>query len=130
MKRVLKMKNKKIKYFAVAALLIIALTGTLTAYLKDSDGIYNLFKIGQVKVNINEGDFEQMQVISPGVKIEKAPKVKNGGTVDEYVFAMVSVPLMNISVLDDVTLPPGDESASDNTKKIQSIFEVGVDSAK
>ena len=116
-------KNKKIKYLIAAALLTVVVTGTLTAYLKESDSLYNLFTIGKAKVDIDEGDFSQNKVISPGHSTEKAPKAKNTGTIDEYVFIEVTLPQREISVLNDVKQAP---ETTPNPKKEQSLFSTGV----
>ena len=118
---VMKMKkNKKTKYFIAAFVLALVITGTIAAYLTESDSIYNLFTIGRAKVSIDEGGFEQEQIISPTQIIDKAPTVKNDGSIEEYVFAVVSVPLKEISVFDDVTQKPGGYDANINKKKLQS----------
>ena len=118
-------KNKKTKYFIAAVVLALVITGTIAAYLTESDSIYNLFTIGRAKVSIDEGEFEQEQIISPTQIIDKAPTVKNDGSIEEYVFAVVSVPLKEISVFDDVTKRP-DYNEDTNKTKLQSVFEVGV----
>ena len=118
-------KKRKTKYFIVAVALVLVITGTISAYLKESDSIYNLFTIGRAKVSIDEGEFEQEQIISPTETIEKAPTVKNDGSIEEYVFAVVSMPMKEISVFDDVTKKP-DYDPTTNITKLQSVFEVGV----
>ena len=120
-------KKKKTKYFIVAVALVLVITGTISAYLKESDSLYNLFTVGKAKVDIDEGDFPQNKVISPGQSSEKAPKAVNKGTIDEYVFMEVTLAQREISVLDDVTKAPGEDANSNpNPKKEQSLFLTGV----
>lgn len=120
------MKKKKIKYIAVFTLALVIMMGVLVAYLKSTGTLTNLFTVGSAKVDIEE-DFENNKTISPGQEVTKAPKAKNSGTIDEYIFMKVSVPQMEISVLNNIEKAPG---VDPNTKEKQSIFSVDVETAE
>ena len=123
-------KNKKVKYLAAAVTAAVLVIGMSIAYLTESDSLYNLFTVGEAKVDIDEGEFEQNRAVSPGQSSKKAPKAVNKGSIDEIVFMEVTLPQREISVLDDITQAPGDENAAVNPKKMQSLFFTAVDVGK
>ena len=119
----MKKKSRALKkiVFSVSVMAILALS-LIAAYLTDEKKAFNLFTVGKADVEIDEGDFEQKQVIYPNISVEKKPVVKNTGTIDEYVFVEVSIPRKEIKELTDVTQNNG-------TKTTQNIFKVEAEAA-
>ena len=106
----------------IASIVIIALTYGLTyAYLIDRDDKDNIITVGNVNLGIVETGYEDSQPVVAHQIISKAPKVKNTGNTNEYVFLTVRVPKRNVTLLDT----DGKKKYTDNNgKKIVEIFNI------
>lgn len=94
----------------VAILLVVVLCCTVSigltlAYLTDRDSEANIFTVGNVSIDLTE-DFEQGATLTPGVDIEKVPKITNTGENDAWVWMTIAIP----SALD--TWTPGSVEGS------------------
>ncbi len=81
---------------AAAALVITPLT---FSYLIDTDRADNIITIGKVDLTVDEGQFEDSQIIPAGGTLPKAPKIINTGVNDEYVFLEIAVPKREVTLL-------------------------------
>ncbi len=103
------MMKKKKQFFRgviIGTALIVLLAASLTtSYLTDREIAYNIVTIGNVEVTIDETPFDPTSSYpaDAGTVIGKAPKLKNEGTTDEYVFIKVSVPKKEVTFLDETT---------------------------
>ena len=103
------MMKKKKQFFRgviIGTALIVLLAASLTtSYLTDREIAYNIVTIGNVEVTIDETPFDPTSSYpaDAGTVIGKAPKLKNEGTTDEYVFIKVSVPKKTVTFLDETT---------------------------
>ena len=61
----------------------------------------NQITIGNVSVELDEGDFDpdEPHDIVPGSRLEKAPKLTNDGSKDEFVFMKITVPIDSATFL-------------------------------
>ena len=88
---------------SVAAILLI---GSTTAYFTDIEVKDNIITIGKIDLQLDEGNFPSGAVsVVPGTKQEKAPKLINTGTKDEFVFLKITVPKANITLLNNFGTP-------------------------
>lgn len=96
------------KFLAVLLVVVLCCTvsiGLTLAYLTDKDSEANIFTVGNVSIDLTE-DFEQGATLTPGVDIEKVPKITNTGENDAWVWMTVAIP----SALD--TWTPGSVEGS------------------
>lgn len=113
------MKKRPIIIIAAVAALsvsVLLLSRNTVAYLMDTEAADNVVQIGQVEVSLDEGGYTNNSVVEIGRIIDKAPKLKNTGKNDEYVFLKVSVPKENVTLLYETSganykegakIPPG-----------------------
>lgn len=109
------MQNEKRKKVLAATALLGALavgaSGTL-AYLTDNESHTNTFTVGDVKVNLLERNWNQTDEDKDGVpdaaedlvpnqEVAKDPSVKNEGINDAVVFVRVTVPVKDVTLVDD-----------------------------
>lgn len=109
------MKNRKLFITAaVASAVLLLIVGITTAYLIDTDTKDNVITIGQVSIELDEGQFDPSETYEavPGTRIEKAPKLENNGNKDEYVFMRITVPKAQVTLLNEA-----DDPLDDTVKK-------------
>ena len=122
------MKKKKYLFLGVTlcAVFIVLLTAYMTtSYLIDIETADNIITIGNVEASIDESPFDPESVYpaDAGTVIEKAPKVKNTGINDEYVFLTVEVPKKKVTFLLESGANTGKKDSGTNPRKAQ-IFKV------
>lgn len=85
------MKRKITALCLVVALLAVAIVGGTMAYFTDTDTATNVFTVGNVKIKVEEPNWDpddvttKMENIVPGKSYAKDPQVKNIGKNDAYV---------------------------------------------
>ncbi len=95
--------NKKVKTGALSAITLIALLCLFqftSAYFIDKETAVNVIKIGRISVELEE-NFTSPENTLPGRIFDKAPKLKNIGTKDEFVFLEVTVPKESVTLLNE-----------------------------
>ncbi|MBR0484011.1 MAG: hypothetical protein IJJ69_04425 [Oscillospiraceae bacterium] len=124
-------KTKKIAL--VTSISVLAVIGTMIAFLTSTDTADNQFAIGKVNLKIEEV-FEENQKLSAGQIITKQPWVKNTGTVNELFFAEIYVPCMEATFLDSdgQRIPPDNSTLSvppeaSEYLQIQEIYNLIAD---
>lgn len=96
------MSRKKLIVTAIVLTLILAIGGIL-AYFTSTDTKVNRFKMSNVGITVDEGDFpgntadENNTVpVVPNEEIVKAPTVTNEGDGDVYAFIRVEIPCKEV----------------------------------
>ncbi len=97
MKRKLKWILPAAGVLTVAAVLLIF--GLTMSYLTDTERQDNTITIGNIALQIDEGNYEDQKTVAAGEALPKAPKLINTGTNDEYVFLKISVPKKTVTLL-------------------------------
>lgn len=119
------MKKRKLLIAAALLSVFVLLTiGVTMSYLTDFEVMNNVITIGKVDLELDEGGFKP-SVVVPGSKVTKAPKLKNIGTKDEFVFIKLIVPKEEVTLLYEDTVPdPGghEKGTPKEAKKIQELF--------
>ena len=97
----MKKKSKIIIIGSLALSLIIALFafGATVSYLTDYERKDNVVTIGDVKIEIDEGKYEDSSTVAAGSTLPKAPSIKNKGINDAYVFFRVAIPKKSVTLL-------------------------------
>ncbi len=95
------MSRKKLIVSAIVLALVLAIGGIL-AYFTDVQTKTNTFTMGNVQIEVTEGDFPEEGVsnVIPGMEYEKAPKVINKGTTPVYAFVEVTIPYDTVKIGD------------------------------
>lgn len=127
------MKKKRVVVTLAACSMIAALgVGSTIAYLTDQSEATNNFTFGDVKVDVEEPDWDTTDADNNGVPdmaenvvpnqvVKKSVQAKNVGINDAIVFVKVTVPLENVTrVKDDGTRELNASGASD--RKLQEVF--------
>ena len=100
--------NKR-KILLLAALLvmvaILGVGGTL-AYFTAEDEATNTFTVGNVKIELNEPNWEEAEDVYPGQVLPKDPKVTNVGTNPCYV--RIAVEGLDVLGKDDLLIKVGE----------------------
>ena len=93
------MSRKKLIFTAIILALVLLIGGVL-AYFTDTQTKTNSFTMGNVDIEVNEGNFPEdgIQNVTPGIEYEKSPRIINKGSTPVYAFVKVSIPYRNISV--------------------------------
>lgn len=93
------MSRKKLIFTAIILALVLLIGGIL-AYFTDVQTKTNSFTMGNVDIEVDEGNFPDngIENVTPGIEYEKSPKIINKGTTPVYAFVKVSIPYRNISV--------------------------------
>lgn len=93
------MSRKKLIITAIILTLVLAIGGIL-AYFTDVQTKTNTFKMGNVEIEVDEGDFpdEGESNVMPGMEFNKSPKVINKGTTPVYAFVEVTIPYDTVKV--------------------------------
>jgi len=109
------MKKRKILIIAAAAALVVTLVaiGVIRAYFTEVEVKDNKITIGNISIELTEGSFDPDTTypVVPGSVVEKAPKIKNDGTRDEFVFMTVTVPKAQVTLLDESDANKGNPKA-------------------
>ena len=100
-------KKTKTKIILAAAAVFTAIAVLLTfrfslAYLTDYERADNVITIGNVNLELSEGEFTDdpsVPVVAAGGTPPKAPAISNTGVNDEYVFIRIGVPVRNVTLL-------------------------------
>ena len=73
----------------------------LRAYFTEVEVKENKITIGNISINLTEGDFDPDTTypVVPGSVVNKAPKIANDGNRDEFVFMTVTVPKAQVTLL-------------------------------
>lgn len=99
--KVKKKNNKKtLVIIAIIAVVIVALAiAGIIAYLTDTESAENVFIMGKVDIELDEGGWNPVngQDITSNAEIIKQPKIKNVGFNPAYVYLKVRVPKAQIS---------------------------------
>ena len=110
-------KKKAIILSIIALLLIVAIVTGINAYFTSTKTATNVFTIGNIQINLTEGDTWDAAVASgeapasaqnivPGQHIAKAPNVENIGANPAYVYLKVYVPVNEYDDLFTYTINP------------------------
>ena len=93
------MSRKKLIVTAIILTLVLAIGGIL-AYFTDVQTKTNTFKMGNVEIEVDEGDFPSggESNVMPGMEFNKSPKVINKGTTPVYAFVEVTIPYDTVKV--------------------------------
>lgn len=86
--------------------------------------------IGKVSLGLDEGPFDPSETytVVPGSRVEKAPKLINNGTKDEFVFMRIKIPKKSVTLLyeaDDGTHDKG--TPKEDLSGNQQIFRLIAD---
>lgn len=97
----MKKKSKIILVGSLALSLIISLFAfsATISYLADYERKDNIITIGDVKIEIDEGKYEDSSTVAAGSTLPKAPSIKNKGINDTYVFFKVAIPKEKVTLL-------------------------------
>ena len=118
MKNNAKKTNKMVKAIMCGATIlgVIGVSG-IFAYLTDTDTANNKFTIGEVKIQLDEGNWDESKAknLTANAEIVKEPAVTNTGINSAYVFLKVTVPKANVTtVADDGTIKHNSEEEEDS----------------
>ena len=94
--------NQKVKTGALSVVTVVALLCLFRftfAYFVDRETAVNQIKIGRISVELDEGNYTPPENTLPSRIFDKAPKLKNTGTKDEFVFLEVTVPKESVTLL-------------------------------
>ena len=106
------MKRQKTKtLIIIAACISILSIASALAYFTATDGRTNNFTVGDVKIRIEEPNWEIPRGIKPGETFPKDPKIENTGLNDAFVFLEVEIPKRNIYTYDPDTLERLDKTS-------------------
>ena len=102
------MNNKTKKILCTVAIVGVIGVSGIFAYLTDVDTASNKFTVGQVKIELQEPNWDEAddtnnndipdyaENIAPNATIKKDPQVKNIGKNDAYIYLKVTVPAKSI----------------------------------
>lgn len=111
------MKKKKIVIgILIAAVIAIATSAVVYAYLISKDTKTNNIKLGYNKISIEE-NYDPPLVMAKGISYTKEPSVRNTGNVDCYV--RVKAEVSDSRVADSLTI---DYNTDDWTKKADGYW--------
>lgn len=106
------MKKRKVILAAAvvcAAVMLFVSFGVTLSFLLDQENATNVVSIGNVQLEVSEGNFTTSTVAAGGT-VDKAPQIKNTGSEDEYVFFAVAVPKENVTLLYEEETTVGEEN--------------------
>lgn len=110
----------------IASLIVLAAAGMTLAYFTDTETADNTFEIGDVKLQINEPNYPQDKkdrILTVNQTMPKDPMVENIGTNDEVVYLAVTVPLENVTMINE-------DKQLDGDRKYQEIIKFSVGEGK
>lgn len=131
-------KKKTIVITIIALLLIVAIITGINAYFTSTKTVTNVFTIGNIKINLTEGNTwdaavasgeapENAQNIVPDQHIEKAPNVENIGANPAYIYLKVYVPVLGEEDLFTYTINATDGQTCGWTKRANEEFHTTID---
>ena len=131
-------KKKAIIIAIIALLLIVAIATGINAYFTSTKTATNVFTIGNIEINLTEGNTwdaavasgeapENAQNIVPNQHIAKAPNVENIGANPAYVYLKVYVPVNGYDDLFTYTINPTDGQNGGWTKRANEEFHTTID---
>ena len=120
------MKKRRILIIAAAAACAVTLVvvGVIRAYFTEVEVKENKITIGNISINLTEGDFDPDTTypVVPGSVVEKAPKIANDGNRDEFVLMIVTVPKAQVTLLDESGSNKGNPKTG--LDSIQQLFRL------
>lgn len=120
------MKKRRILIIAAAAACAVTLVvvGVIRAYFTEVEVKENKITIGNISINLTEGDFDPDTTypVVPGSVVEKAPKIANDGNRDEFVLMTVTVPKAQVTLLDESGSNKGNPKTG--LDSIQQLFRL------
>lgn len=120
------MKKRRILIIAAAAAMVVTLVvvGIIRAYFTEVEVKENKITIGNISINLTEGDFDPDTTypVVPGSVVNKAPKIANDGNRDEFVFMTVTVPKAQVTLLDESGSNKGNPKTG--LDSIQQLFRL------
>lgn len=120
------MKKRRILIIAAAAACAVTLVvvGVIRAYFTEVEVKENKITIGNISINLTEGDFDPDTTypVVPGSVVNKAPKIANDGNRDEFVFMTVTVPKAQVTLLDESGSNKGNPKTG--LDSIQQLFRL------
>ena len=124
------MKKRRLLFVAVAAAAaaVLIVIGVTSAYFTEVEVKENNITIGNVSVKLDEGSFDPdtTHPVVPGSVTEKAPKVKNDGNKDEFVFMKITVPKKAVTLLWEDGENRGKPKSD---KQAQQLFRLSAETA-
>lgn len=122
------MKKRRILIIAAAAACAITLVvvGVIRAYFTEVEVKENKITIGNISINLTEGDFDPDTTypVVPGNVVNKAPKIANDGNRDEFVFMTVTVPKAQVTLLDESGTNKGNPKTNLAENTPQQLFRL------
>jgi len=119
--------KKKVKFCALSAVAVTALLCLFrytSSYFVDTETAVNVIKIGKISVELTE-NFTPPENALPGRIFEKAPKLINNGTKDEFVFLKITVPKERVTLLYETNTVVNEETKKAGTiRKAKDTFEI------
>lgn len=108
------MKKRNKNLVILAAVLLVFVIGTVSAYFTSSDKAVNVWTVGEVEIDLQEPSWDPdnpPEKIRPNQVFAKDPQIKNTGENEAFVFLKVRVPMADIASADVET---GERVASVN----------------
>ena len=122
------MKKRRILIIAAAAACAVTLVvvGVIRAYFTEVEVKENKITIGNISINLTEGDFDPDTTypVVPGSVVNKAPKIANDGNRDEFVFMTVTVPKAQVTLLDESGTNKGNPKTNLAENTPQQLFRL------
>ena len=116
--------SKKISIAAIAMVAAMTATG-ICAYFTDTDAAVNEFTVGEVKIDLQEPEWDntpddEKEDRVPGDEIPKDPQVENVGKNSAYIFVKVAAPK------DTFIRAEADGTRVDKEGTLQEVFYVNT----
>ena len=115
---------------ALVSVLVLTAIRMTASYLTDVETMNNVITIGKVNITLDEGSFNPKTSVPGRVEV-KAPKLKNTGGKDEYVFIKLLVPKGEVTLLYEENnasaSPPQVKGTPIDGKKAQELFRFLTD---
>jgi len=120
----MKKTNRK-RIMILAAVVLLLLIGSVSAYFTSTDEAKNTWTVGKVEIDLqeplyDENNPEESQNMAPNKVVHKDPKVENTGENDAFVFLKVSIPKANVAV--------ASQDGSKQDSVLQELFDYGISS--
>lgn len=114
---------------AAASVFVLIIIGISTAFFTDVEVKDNNITIGEISVELDEGDFDPTEShdVVPGSVTEKSPKLINTGNKDEFVFMRITVPKGAVTLLNESGSDKG-TPRNDLDGSAQQLFKIIADS--
>ena len=115
-------KNMKKDFIIAAAIVLILIIGSVSAYFTSSDKASNIWTVGEIDIDLQEPGWDEdnpPEKVKPNQVFKKDPQIKNIGENEAYVFLKVRVPMANVATANVTT---GERLGSAN----QELFTYSV----